>query len=179
MPNVADSLITSGYKARREGRLKDAEQLFSEAVGLSGGPADQAALAKSLTGLAQIKRDLENNTEALLHYRKAADIYRRLPDPLRLAHTVRHVGDILRSEGSIAEASPCYEEALRVYRQNPETSPLDLANAIRGFALLRTEAGETEQAKSLWQEARRLYEVENIQAGVQESDAQMDLLARR
>jgi tetratricopeptide (TPR) repeat protein len=171
--NTPETLITSGYRARREGRLKDARRLFLEAVGLSNGPADQAVLAKSLTGLGQIERDLENNAEALRHYRKAAEIYRSLPDPLRLAHTIRHVGDILRGDGSIEEARPCYQEALKVYRENSETSPLDLANAIRGFALLRTAAGEKEPAKSLWQEARSLYESEDIQAGVQESDAQL------
>ena len=176
MPDTLETLITAGYRARREGRLKDARQLFLEAVGLSNGPADQAVLAKSLTGLGQIERDLKHNAEALRHHRKAADIYRSLPDSLALAHTIRHVGDILGSEGSIEEARPCYQEALSIYRENKETSPLDLANAVRGFALLSTAARETEQAKSLWQEARSLYEAEGIHAGVQESDAQLALL---
>jgi tetratricopeptide (TPR) repeat protein len=173
MSDTSETLINSGRRARKEGRLEDARRFFCEAVGLSSGHADQA---KSLIGLGQIERDLKNNAEALRHYRKAADIYRSLADPLRLAHTIRHVGDILRSEDSIEEARPCYEEALRIYRENDETSPLDLANAIRGFALLRAAAGETEPAKSLWQEARSLYKSEDIQAGVEESDSQLALL---
>jgi tetratricopeptide (TPR) repeat protein len=134
-------------------------------------------LARSLTGLAQIERDLKNNSQALQNYREAAGIYRSLPDPQRLAHTIRHVADILRSEGSIEQGRSCYEEALEIYREHSGTSPLDLANAVRGFALLRAAAGETEEAKALWQEAGKLYDAANVQPGVQESTAQIERLS--
>jgi tetratricopeptide (TPR) repeat protein len=173
-----DALIAAAYGARREGRLKDAKHLFSEAVTWCRAPVEQAMLAKALTGLGQIERDLKNTPESLRHYREAEAIYRGLADPLRLAHTVRHVGDILRADGSLDQARPCYEEALRIYREQDQTAPLDLANAIRGFALLRAETGEREQAKSLWQEARSLYRGEGVQAGVRESDAQIERLSR-
>ena len=178
MSNAPDTLITLAYEARREGRSQDAKQLFDKAVKFCRAAADQAMLAKSLTGLAQIERDLKNNVQAIQHYLEAATIYRSLPDPLRVAHTIRHVGDILRSQGSLDRARSCYEEALTIYRVNSETSPLDLANAIRGFALLLADAGETEQAKALWQEARTLYNAADVQPGVQESDAQIERLAR-
>jgi tetratricopeptide (TPR) repeat protein len=179
MYSVPDDFITSGYEARREGRLEDARRLFAKAVESSRGLAEQALLAKSLTGLGQIERDLKNNAQALQRYREAASIYRSLPDQLRFAHTIRHVADILRNEGSIEQARPCYEVALRIYREHTETSPLDLANAIRGFALLRADAGETEQAKGLWQEARSLYRAADVEPGVQESDAQIERLAKK
>jgi len=179
MYSVPGDFITSGYEARREGRLEDARRLFAKAVESSRGLAEQALLAKSLTGLGQIERDLKNNAQALQRYREAASIYRSLPDQLRFAHTIRHVADILRNEGSIEQARPCYEEALRIYREHTETSPLDLANAIRGFALLRADAGETEQAKGLWQEARSLYRAADVEPGVQESDAQIERLAKK
>jgi tetratricopeptide (TPR) repeat protein len=177
MSNAADTLITLGYEARREGRSQDAKKIFDKAVRFCRGAADQAMLARSLAGLAQIERDLKNNVQALQHYSEAATIYRSLPDPLRVAHAIRHVGDILRSQGCLDRARPCYEEALTIYREHSETSLLDLANAIRGFALLRADAGETEQAKSLWQEARTLYSAAAVQPGVQESDAQIERLA--
>jgi tetratricopeptide (TPR) repeat protein len=173
MADALEILITSGYKARRDGRLEDARRWFFEAVGKSSAPADQA---RSLTALGQIERDLGDNAQALLQYRKAVDIYRGLHSSLMLAHTLRHTGDILSSQALLEEARPCYEEALRIYREHPETPPLDLANAIRGFALLRVAAGENGPARSLWQEARSLYQAEDIQAGVDESDAQLALL---
>jgi tetratricopeptide (TPR) repeat protein len=180
MSNNPDTVIRLGYDARREKRLEDAKQLFAEAVECCRvAAAEQAALARSLIGLGQIERDLKNNAQALQHYEEAANIYRRLPDPLRLAHTIRHVGDILRDQGSLDQAKPCYEEALTIYRGHAETPDLDLANAIRGLALLEADEGETDQAKSLWREARELYIAVDVQAGVRESDAQLQRLAGR
>jgi len=180
MPNTPDSLMTSGYQARREGLPGDAREFFSEAVRLSREAANQEALARSLTGLGQIERDLKNSPAALRHYEEAASIYRGLSDELRLAHTVRHIGDIHRSDGALKLAEPCYEEALRIYRRHQkESSPLDLANAIRGMALVKTATGETEEAKLLWHKARALYESVEVREGVQESDAQIARLARK
>ena len=147
--------------------------MFLESVGLCRGTGDQSFLASSLIGLGQIERDLKNTVAALQHYREAVDIYRRGAHPLRLAHTIRHLADILREDGSIETARPLYEEALRIYREHAETPTLDLANAIRGFALLKGAAGEREFAKTLWQEARTLYESVDVRPGVQESDAQI------
>jgi tetratricopeptide (TPR) repeat protein len=170
------ALIRLGHEARSEKRLEDAKQLFAEAVELCRGAADQPMLASALTGLGQIERDLRNNAAALQHYEDAANIYRGLSDSLRFAHTVRHVGDILRAQGSLAQARPCYEEALSIYRAHAGTSDLDLANAIRGFALLEADAGETEHATSLWREAGKLYSATNVQAGVEESETQIKRL---
>ena len=89
-----DELIPLGYQARREGRLQDAREIFSESVRLSREAANPPALAASLTGLGQIERDLNNRTTALQHYREAVDIYRKGPDRQGFAHTIRHVADI-------------------------------------------------------------------------------------
>jgi hypothetical protein len=84
-----------------------------------------------------------------------------LNDPLALAHTIRHVADIHRVQGNPQLAEPCYDEALGLYRANAATPPLDLANAIRGLALLKND-------KALWAEARDLYASLDVQAGVDE-----------
>ena len=179
MRKSADELITLGYQSRREGRPQDAKTFFSQAVELCRGGDDRSLLASALTGLGQIERDLKNRGAALELYREAVDILRSGTDQLRFAHTIRHVGDILRGDGSVEEARPCYEEALRIYRNHSETSPLDLANAIRGFALLKGAVGEAEESKSLWREARGLYESVKVEAGVQESERQIALLSAK
>ena len=46
--------------------------------------------------------------------------------------------------------------------------PLDVANAVRPLAILSEEAGDTEAARRLWEEARDLYEACGVQAGVDE-----------
>jgi len=168
--NALEELIASGYKARKERQPEQAKEIFSEAVRLSRNAADPLLLAGSLTGLGQIERDLDNNIAALQHYREAVGILKGESKRLRFAHTIRHLADILREGGSFAEAAGCYEEALRVYREHTETPALDLANALRGFALLKAGMGEAERANSLWHEARSLYELVNVRSGVEESE---------
>jgi len=103
---------------------------------------------------------------------------RRGDDPLRLAHRVRHLGDAYSYAGRAASAASCYIEALSVYRRHQRTRPLDLANAIRSFAVLKHESGAAEQAQGLWREAHDLYVTLNATAGIAESAARLGLLAR-
>lgn len=133
MRYTPDELIAMGYQARRAGRLAQAQDIFSKAVGLCRETDDVPLLASSLSGLGQIERDLKNTRAALQHYSEAVGICRRVADPLRLAHTIRHLADILRGEGSIEQARPLYQEVLEIYRCHKEVPPLDLANAVRGF----------------------------------------------
>jgi len=104
---------------------------------------------------------------------------RRGEDALKLAHRVRHLGDAYYYAGRWALAEPCYVEALSIYRRHERTRPLDLANAIRSFAVLKDVVGATEQSQSLWQEAHDLYVGLNVSTGIAESAARLALLARQ
>jgi tetratricopeptide (TPR) repeat protein len=157
MSSEVASLLNQGYEARREERLEDARKAYAEAVQLCRLASDQAILAQALKRLGGIERDLHNIESALDHYREAATIQRTLDDGPALAHTVRHIGDILRESGQLGAAPPFYEEALSIYRSHPEADTLDLANTLRGFALLKSALGEPEAAIALWQEAGALY----------------------
>ena len=182
MGQTPDQLIAMGYQARRDHRPEDAKRFFSEAVERcrASGSGDGSLLASALIGLGQIERDLKNGLAALDNYREAVRLWRGKVDPLIFAHTFRHLGDILREEGVRDEARTCYEEALAIYRSHRETAPLDLANTIRGYALLRGDSGDdAEEAAALWREARGLYEAVNVEAGVKESEAQIARLAAR
>jgi tetratricopeptide (TPR) repeat protein len=96
-----------------------------------------------------------------------------------LAHAVRHVADILREQGQPAKAAPFYEEALEIYRNHEEAGPLDLANAIRGYALLKADLGDPDEATFLWHEAMALYAEAGMQAGVTECQSQIAFLMGR
>ena len=50
-----------------------------------------------------------------------------------MAHTIRHLGDLYAEQ-----------------QHHPSPPPLDLANAIRAYASLKSELGETEAAQALW-----------------------------
>jgi len=97
---------------------------------------------------------------------------------LRLAHKVRHLGDAYYYAGQLSLAEPCYVEALSIYRTQEHKPPLDLANAIRSFAVLKAELGAADEARHLWEEAHDLYVAVEVSAGVAESAARLALLAR-
>jgi tetratricopeptide (TPR) repeat protein len=115
----------------------------------------------------------------VLKYKLAVADLRKVVDPLKLAHTVRHLGDAYYYAGESPLAGPCYVEALSIYRRREDRKPLDLANAIRSFAVLKDETGAAEEAESLWQEAHDLYVSVDVAAGVAESAGRLALLARR
>src|SRR2546422_9975772 len=117
------------------------------------------------------------NYAYVLKCRLAVASLRKVDDPLRLAHAVRHLGDAYYYARRASLAEPCYVEALSIYRRHEQRRPLDLANAIRGFAVLKDEVGAAEEAQRLWQEAHDLYVILNVPAGVRGSAARLPPLA--
>jgi len=118
------------------------------------------------------------NIAYVLRYTLAVARARAAGDRLRLAHRVRHLGDAYYYAGRPARAEACYAEALSIYRCDTETRPLDLANSIRSFAVLKHETGALDEARLLWQEAHDLYEALEMPAGIAETAARLALLAR-
>ena len=112
-------------------------------------------------------------------YEEAVALCREEHDPLTLAHTVRHLGDVYRSAGQLDLAEPCYSEALTIYRSHKQTAPLDFANALRPMAILKEQKGERQAAKPLWEEARQLYAAANVPEGVAESSKRLAYLAEK
>ena len=106
------------------------------------------------------------------HYGEAAEGFRQKDNRLAYAHTVRHIADMYLDEQQYAAAQPLYEEALEIYRSDMDTKLLDLANAVRPYALLHEAMGNP-IAGQLWLEARNLYASLRIEAGVQECDARL------
>ena len=176
----AAELLSRGHEARSEKRLTEARNYFAQAVDCCRKANDKTLLAEALCRLGQIERDLGNVGDALKHYGSAVELRRSQDSPLLLAHTVRHVADILREQKrQLEKAMLCYEEALAIYRGHEDTPPLDLANAIRGYALLQADLGDPDEATFLWHEAMALYAESGVQAGVAESQSQIAFLMGR
>lgn len=110
---------------------------------------------------------------ALERYSAAATVLRDSNESLRLAHTIRHVADIQSGMDLLADAEASYAEALAIYRGDPRTGSLDLANTLRGYALLRDETGDHTTAQAMWTEARELYVAVKVQAGVDEAERRL------
>ena len=179
MSESIDSLLTQATRARLKQRFGDARRDLQQAVEMGSRSKDQPRLARALAALGQIERDLHNADDALRLYEEAVEIYRQLNSSLKVAHTGRHVADILREMGRLAAAETSYSEALGIYRAHPETAPLELANALRGYALLKEALGENASALAMWEEAGSLYAIANVEAGVVESARKVARLEKR
>lgn len=177
MSSTPEVLLKRGFEARKAHRRLEAQQFFMEAVKAARAANEPSSLAQAFTELGRVAREMHELDTARQRYEDAASVYRRLNEPLRLAHTVRHVGDILQDAGHLKQAAPYYAEALEIYRSHEDTPPLDLANAIRGFALLRGESGAEEEAIALWREARNLYVTVDVPAGVADCDERIARLS--
>src|SRR5215470_18228602 len=99
MADASDHLVKQALQGRREGRLADAKRDLLEAVEICRRSGSRAELARALKDLGQIECDLDDNDAALQHYQEALGLYRAEGDVLKIAHTVRHVGDIHRYQG--------------------------------------------------------------------------------
>ena len=170
MSEDAHTLIQRGHAQRREDHADDAWQSFSEAVSAARRDGNDADLVHALKGLGQIERDLGRGERALPLYEEAVELCLAKEDLPGLAHTLRHLGDIHQDAGSYSAALEPYEQALALYRRLPDTPALEMANALRPYALLRERLGEAGAAAAMWREARALYATAGVAEGVEECD---------
>jgi len=115
----------------------------------------------------QARRNLDL-VAAQAYYEEASSLLRGSSNRLKFAHTVRHLGDVYTEQQDWSRAEPCFIEALDIYRSHPSPPTLDLANAIRAYAVLKSARGKHEEARELWAEAGQLYETAGISEGVEE-----------
>ena len=172
-------LIEQGRKARLERRLEDARSLFSEALEVCCSEDHPRMEAELHAELAYVERALHNVQAAETQYRQATEMFQTLGDQYRTAHNKRHLADILRETGRPLEAAPFYSESIDFYRKSGEY-PLQLANALRGLALMQGELKDFDGSLQSWAEAKALYQLVKVDAGAAESQKRIDqLMAKR
>jgi len=165
--------FAQGYQARREGRPADSRAIFLKAVRSAAEEGDRPSLAEALCGLGQAERDIGNLEASAHHYANAAILYREIGPPERLAYALRHQADVLREECKPADAEPLFLEAETIYRQLGEDATLDLANTLRGLALVNQALMKPDASRVRWLDARALYARCNIDAAVAECDKRL------
>ena len=173
MTETFQEQFARGYTARKEGRLADSRAIFFKAVRSAAEEGDRPSLAEALCGLGQAERGIGNLEAARHHYQGAGVLYRQIGPPTSLAFTLRHEADTLRELCLPAEAEPLYLEAEGIYRQKGEEADLDLANTLRGLALVYESTGRADASRSLFEQARALYAKCNVQAGVAECEEKL------
>ena len=173
MAETFQEQFARGYQARREDRLADSRAIFIKAVRSAAEEGDRPSLAEALCGLGQAERGIGNLEAARHHYASAALLYRQIGPPERLAYAIRHEADILREACLPAEAEPLYLEAEGIYRKQGEPAALDLANTLRGLALVNESLGRPDASRLLFQQARELYAKCNVEACVAECNKKL------
>lgn len=170
------SALRRGHLSRRAGRLVEAREQFARAVSISRRGGSKQLLVTALKGVAQIERDRGRPADSVPLYEEAVSLCREIGKRVLLAHTIRHLGDAYQDIEHLEGAAECYREALSLYRKHGGTRRLDLANAVRPFAILKERTGDTSGALELWKEAHLLYSSVKMQAGIDESASHLQNL---
>lgn len=134
-------------------------------------------LSVALGRLGHVALDLDEPDRARTLLEESVAVAREADDPLRLAHAVRHLGQVNHRLGRLESAERCYEEALEVYDRTGTAHPVDHANALRPMAALREELGDGQGARLMWRRAAELYGSAGVQEGVEECEAHLSGLA--
>ncbi|MGQ0660383.1 tetratricopeptide repeat protein [Sphingosinicella sp.] len=140
--------------------------------------------ANALIEQARTARQSGDRDRAIELQRQAVGLLRQLEDAPRLAHALRHLGDLLVEAGEPEAAAVPLAEALDIYRDAPAADPLDIANAARAAAVQSEAIGDSRRAQHLWREARdryvalddRLRELTGENAGQAEAEARLRVL---
>ena len=168
MGSDLDELREEARRAVGERRADDARDLLRRFADLCVESKNHREAVGALRTLARIEHKLGRPGQERVLYDEAVALSRGAGEPMLLAHTVRHLGDIFRRSNDMEGALACYSEAIELYRGSPETRRGDLANAVRPMAILQEALGHPTAARALWAEAKELYEGLGIREGVSE-----------
>jgi len=167
-PNDIDRLLEQAWAYRREGNFKAARDLVENAHKLCK-DTDFEYIARIFHIYAQFESDLENYPSALELNQKSLSFYEQIDNPDKKSHSMRHIADIHRRLGNYGESEKSYQQALTIFREYSRARQSDLANMLRGLALVSENLGKTAQAIEAWQEAQSIYQQLGLQNGVDEA----------
>lgn len=133
-------------------------------------------LSIALGKLAHVALDRGRTDRARALLEDAVAAAREAGDPLRVAHAVRHLGQVHHRQRRWDQAEECYREALDLYEEVAGASPLDHANALRPMAMLLEDRGDVDGAAGVWRKAAWLYRSAGVESGVEECEARVEEL---
>ena len=170
-----NQLLNDAWTKRREGQYEEARQLLKEAHQMCDSD-NHRALGRIFHIYAQFESDHNNDREALDYSAESVRHYQKSGDKNKLAHATRHYADILRRLDKKSDAELHYRQAIQLYRSDPDTSKADLANALRGFALLLEARRKNTEAIDIWKETKSHYQAIHLTAGVEEAEQRLNAL---
>ena len=165
---VIHDLLDSAWNERRKGAYNKVFQLLEDAKRICR-PEDHAALARIDKIFGQVEADHDRYDNAHFFYKKSLSHYRKTGQQDKIIHTLRHIADLERELGSFEVAEQHYREVVFWYRNNPGSGKGNLANSLRGFALVLEVQGKKEEAIQVWEEVKRFYTELNLDEGITEA----------
>ena len=173
-----NSLLDEAWNQRRAQNLKEAHRLTEQAQNLCK-KGEFNLLGRIFHIYMQLELDQHNLDKALAYGKKSSEFYKENNDLDKVAHSTRHIADLQRKLGKINDSLQSYTEAITIYKTNAEVNTLDLANALRGYALALAKNNKIDEAISAWEEAREIYEANNIQEGIDEASSELKSLKHK
>lgn len=170
-------LLEEAWNKRRVGNYEEARDLVKKAQELCKGD-DYNSLGRIYHVYMQFESDHDNLPKALEFCQQSLGFYKKANNSARIAHSTRHLADLQRALGNDADSESNYREAISIYKADSQTRIGDLANALRGLALVLEKRSKVSQAKTAWEETKELYQACNLQAGVDEANRKLDSLQR-
>jgi len=168
-------LLNEAWDKRRSKKYDEALGIVRRAQDLSK-EDDYDSLGRVFHVYMQLEHDQGNFSIALDLCQKSLEYYRKTNDPANIAHSLRHVADLQREMGQDVDSESNYREVINIYRTNPKLNVGNLANALRGFALVLEQRDKITEAISTWEETKDLYQKCGIQAGVDEAEGKLESL---
>ncbi|TQV70922.1 tetratricopeptide repeat protein [Aliikangiella marina] len=170
-----EKLLISAWKYRREGDYQTAGTLVDQAIQLSS-EDDYANRGRAFHILAQFEADQNEFKNALNYYQQSQAFYEKTELQDKVAHSIRHVADTFYSLNEIEKARAQYESAIKMYNTQADTNDVDIANTLKGYALVLEKQNENEAAKKKWSTILSIYEKYNIQSGINEAKGKIEQL---
>ena len=148
---------------------------LTEAVSLYR--CDNDELVQALRALSEVERDLGHNDEALKLYEEGVAVCREVGDPLLVAHTIG-TGAAASRRGACRRRRAVLPRGAGTLSRPRECSSAGCRQRGTAAGDTQEDAGDTEAARRLWEEALDLYEACGVQAGVDECSERLTRLNR-
>ena len=169
-------LLAEAWIGRRQEKYDEAKSLVDEAQKLCS-KSDYDSLGRIYHVYMQFESDHDNLLKALALCKKSLSYYKKTGNKNKIAHSTRHVADLERHLRREIDSERSYRTAIAIYRDNTNTYKGDLANALRGFAILLEKLKKFKEARETWKETKQLYQACNLLEGVSEAIKKLDSLS--
>ncbi|MEM6633228.1 MAG: hypothetical protein AAF694_26390 [Bacteroidota bacterium] len=168
-------MLQEAWRLRTEGKYDESKTLLGKAQNLCQ-PDDFNLLGRIYHIYMQHEYDRQNLEEALAFSNESVAQYTQAKNLDRLAHAIRHRGDIQSELGRLDSSERDYLSALGVYKKDLNVYNGDLANALRSYALLLEKRKLYGRALRIWKEVKDIYVAYQISPGIAEATDKINQL---